>query len=480
MPSMISAVAFAGFNRREYQTAMRAIGRGGAVGALLMVLVLGAAAGDLQIKIPKRTKATPVQALNQDGVKALNKHDLAHARRDFYKAYLIDPDDPFTLNNLGYLAELDGDIDKAQKFYDLAAANTSDATVAMSSNGDLQGKVVSQVAGNAVSAPMRVNRLNVAAMGLMNKDRAPEAEITLRKALVLDAKNPFTLNNMGYALEKEGELEQAISFYSSAAASGSTEQVVVAFNRSWRGRSISEIASRNAEAARRELAGEGSTDARVARLNLRGVSALNRNQTAEARKDFLEAYRLDPGNAFSLNNMGYISEAEGDRESADFYYAKARDAYHSNSKVTLASRKTAQGMRLASVADESQQAVITAQERQSAALKASGAPPPPLRTRDRAVVREPLTPPAPEPENPVRIVAEDNPPPERPASIATPAQRARAGSSQTVARGSQAPPQSAQAQPVQAQPAPAVPVVASHPEDDQPLLPVIPDVDLRN
>lgn len=468
--SMISAVTFG------YQIPVRGIRRGGTVAALLIVLALGATAGDLHIKIPKRTKPTPVQTLNQDGVKALNKHDLAHARRDFYRAYLIDPDDPFTLNNLGYLAELDGEIDKAQKFYDLAAANTSDATVAMSSNSELQGKVVSQVAGNAVSAPMQVNRLNVAAMGLMNKDRAPEAEITLRRALTLDAKNPFTLNNMGYALEKEGELEQAISFYTSAAASGSTEKVVVAYDRSWRGRSISEIAARNAVAARRELAGEGSSEARVARLNLRGVSALNRNQTAQARKYFLEAYRLDPGNAFSLNNMGYISEAEGDRESADYYYAKARDAYHSNSRVTLASRKTAQGMRLSLVADESQQAVTAAQERQLAVLRASGAPPLPLRTRDRAAVREPVTPPAPEPENPVRILAEDNPPPERPAAVATPAQRARAGSSQTVTRGNPA----TQSQPAQVQPPAPVPVVTSHPEDDQPLLPVIPDEDLRN
>jgi hypothetical protein len=40
--------------------------------------------------------------------------------------------------------------------------------------------------------------------------------------------------------------------------------------------------------------------------------------------------------------------------------------------------------------------------------------------------------------------------------------------------------QTVQSQPAQVQPAPAVPVVTSHPEDDQPLLPVIPDVDLRN
>ena len=89
------------------------------------------------------------------------------------------------------------------------------------------------------------------------KDRAPEAEMVLRKALALDPKNPFTLNNLGYALEKEGELEQAVRFYARAAASGSNEKIVVALNHDWRGRSISEIASRNAQAARRELSSEG-------------------------------------------------------------------------------------------------------------------------------------------------------------------------------------------------------------------------------
>jgi Flp pilus assembly protein TadD len=476
---MIStATFFSGprFRIREFFSSLTSIGilrNAIAPLALILLFALSAPAADLQLKIPKRTKPTPVQALNQEGVKALAKNDIAHAKRAFYKAYLIDPDDPFTLNNLGYVAELDGDIDRAQKFYDLAAANGSDASIALSSNPDLQGKQVSQVAGNAVSAPMQVNRLNVAAMGLMVKDRAPEAELALRKALALDPKNPFTLNNLGFALEKEGELEQAVRFYQQAAAIGSNEKVVVAFNRSWRGRPISEVASLNANAARRELSSEGTSEARVARLNLRGVSALNRNQTAQARQYFQQAYRIDPDNAFSLNNMGYIAETEGDRETADFYYAKARQAYHSNSRVTLASRKEVQGRRLASVADQNDQAVQNAQERQIATLRASGAPPLPLRTRNNAIVQEPATPPIPEPDTPIRILAENNAPPERPAAMAAPAY----ARNQPASRN----PQSAQIQPSQGytpQPAPPVPVVTRHPEEEWPLLPVIPDDDL--
>ncbi len=388
--------------------------RGALAGSLLVALILSVSsvrAADLQIKIPRKSKPTPVQQLNQDGVRALAKNDTARAKRDFFRAYLYDPDDPFTLNNLGYVAELEGDTNKAQKFYNLAAANTSDAVIAFSSDAALNGKEVSQVAGGALSGPMQVNRLNLAAMGLTLKQRGPEAEITLRKAFALDSKNPFTLNNLGYVLESEGELEQAVRYYDLAAASGSQERVVVAFNRNWRGRPIAEIAATNARAARLELSAGASTEAKVARLNLRGVSAINRNQLAQARQYFQQAYRLDQDNAFCLNNMGYISEVEGDRESADFYYAKARQANRSSARVALATRKNLEGMKLASVADQNEQSVQAGEEKQLAALRALGAPPLPLRTRDQAIVREPVTPPPLEPETPVRIVAEDNPPP---------------------------------------------------------------------
>ncbi len=440
---------------------------GGVLLALLLA-VTSAQAGDLHINIPKHTKPTPVQRLNQEGVKALARNDTAGAKRAFYRAYLLDPDDPFTLNNLGYVAELNGELDKAQKFYDLAAANTSNAVVAFSSNPELKGKQVSLVAGNAVSAAMQVNRLNVAAMGLMARDRAPEAERTLHKALLLEPKNPFTLNNLGYALEKEGELEQAVHYYDLAALTGSGEKVVVAMNRSWQGRPISEIARNNAEAARHELATEALTEAKVARLNLRGVSALNRNQPAQARQFFQQAYHIDPSNAFSLNNMGYISEVEGDRETADYYYAKAREANRSSARVALATRKSVEGMKLASVADQNDQSVVVAEQEYLAALRAKGGPPLPLRTRDQAFVREPAKPPHPLPETPIRIVAEDNPPPVLPGAMAAPTQPADRNRSAAAVPSAQAAPA--------VQPLPVTqPALQPAGQDDTPLLPVIPD-----
>ncbi len=77
----------------------------------------------------------------------------------------------------------------------------------------MQGKTVANVAGHTAEGAMKVNELNSEALGLLNRDRAPEADVVLQAALKLDPNNPFTLNNMGFAKEKEGELESAIRYY---------------------------------------------------------------------------------------------------------------------------------------------------------------------------------------------------------------------------------------------------------------------------
>ena len=195
--------------------------------SLLFVSLLRAEEKTVRISIPKHTKATPVQALNRDGVKAVQKRDYASAKKLFYKAYLLDPNDPFTLNNLGYMSELDGDVERAQRFYQLSQEENSQATVDRSSNEDLKGKTVAAVAGHAQSGDVQINVLNVEAITLLNRDRVAEADAVLQKALRIEPRNPFTLNNMGYAKEKEGELEAAINYYRTAADANSNEPVIV-------------------------------------------------------------------------------------------------------------------------------------------------------------------------------------------------------------------------------------------------------------
>jgi Flp pilus assembly protein TadD len=348
---------------------------------------------DLRITLPKRTKPTPVQQLNRDGVKAVERHDYDSAKKLFYKAYLIDPNDPFTLNNLGYIAELEGDADRAQRFYDLASQQHSDAIVDASNDENIKGKPVDKIAGNAADTGMQINRLNVTAIGLLRKDRAPEADLILQKALAIDPKNPFTLNNMGFAKEKEGELDAALSFYTAAASLRSNEPVIVTVNSDWRGKPISDIAAENAKKLRHDMSKEETLPARVARLNLQGVSAINRNDRRTARGYFEQAYKLDPNDAFTLNNMGYVAEMDGDRETANFYYEKAAEAQRNGSRVDVSTRTDMEGRRIRDVANISDDKVAARMEQEREARAKQGGPIE-LKRRDNTLV-EPEKPPAP-------------------------------------------------------------------------------------
>jgi Flp pilus assembly protein TadD len=382
---------------------VRSISRQLVCAILGCALALPLAAKDVRISLPKKSKPTPVQKLNQQGVKELEKHNYKEAKKLFYKAYLIDPDNPFTLNNLGYIAELDGQVDRAQRYYSLAAAHASDAVVYKSTEKAAIGKPVDQVAGNAADTQMQINRANVYAMSLLEKDRAPEADVALQKALKLDPNNPFTLNNLGYAREKEGELEDAYKFYTQAASQRSDTPIVVTFQKSWRGKGISQVAQKNAENVRQVMQRQNDVPERVARLNTRGVSAINRNDFKLARQYFEEAYKLDPKNAFALNNMGYLAEADGDRETADFYYAKAKEADQSSQRVAYATRKDVEGEKLATVANSSGQSVNKAMEEAAAARRMEGGAVV-LHNRDNSAVIEPPIPPKPETTQPIHSV----------------------------------------------------------------------------
>lgn len=363
--------------------------------ASLLCCTVAASAQELRIPLPKKSKYTPVQQLNRDGVRAVQKHDLEKAKRLFYKAYLIDPNDPFTLNNLGYMAELEGDLDRAQRYYDQAKANTSEAVVDKSTEKSVEGKEVAKVAGDVSGQQVSVNQLNSEAVRLLNEDRAPEADLVLQQALNIKANDPFTLNNMGFAKEKQGDLEQAIKYYQRAANTHSSDRIVVTANKDWRGKPISDVAARNAQAASAQLAKASDLENRVARLNLQGVSAMNRNDRKTARDDFRHAYKLDPNNSFAINNMGYLAELDGDKETAQTYYDQARTAERARAKVAVATRTEAEGREMRDVAEQSTTLVETSIEARAEARRRSGETPT-LKTRAKPSPSTPQNKPAPE------------------------------------------------------------------------------------
>jgi len=322
-------------------------------------------AGDLRISIPRKGKLTPVQRLNREGVEAVQKRHYDKAKALFYRAYLYDPDDPFTLNNLGYISELEGDLERAQQFYSLSHKEMGDVVVDMDSSKKAQGKTVEELVSGVHDVPMQVNRANVEAVRLLSDGHAGEADSLLQQTLKLDPANPFTLNNLGVAKEMLGEPEQALTYYRAVATSHAESPVIVTLNPSSRGKPISEVA---AESIKKVEAGRENEDnrIRVAQLNLRGVMALNRNNRQQAGELFRQAYALDPENAFSLNNLGYLAELQGDSETAQFFYERAASAQRSGMRVGLATRRSAEGMRLNQVAggnnDKVQTEIVQLQE----------------------------------------------------------------------------------------------------------------------
>jgi tetratricopeptide (TPR) repeat protein len=175
-----------------------------------------------------------------------------------------------------------------------------------------------------------------------------------------------------------------------------------------RGKPVSEIAADTAKRLSRRMNSLESPEVTAQLLNLRGVAAINRNDPQGASKDFLQAYKLDPNNAFSLNNLGYVAEMGGDLETAQVFYERARLAQQANARIGVATRRSAEGVKLFEVADESDQKVGVKMEKQSEARRRQTGPIV-LRHRDGTPVDESPEPAA--PSNPPPLQQQQNPQP---------------------------------------------------------------------
>lgn len=348
-------------------------------------------AGDIRITIPRRSQLTPVQRLNREGVEAVKKHNYSRAEQLFYKAYLYDPDDAFTLNNLGYISELQGQLDRAEHFYELAAEQSSEAVVDLASAKQIKGRPMKDAVA-VTNEPLQLNHANVEAVRLLSQGRAPEADVLLQNVLKTEPNNIYTLNNLGVAKEMEGEDQDALRYFDQAAAGQFDATAVVTTNKTWRGRQVTAMAQENAKALREHLSRQNDLSEQVAELNLRGVSAVNRNDLRTADADFRKAYTLDPNNAFTLNNIGYVAELEGDQETAQFFYEHARQSPEASVTVGVATRQTAEGRKLFAVAGDNDGLIAAKVSQERDTLRQRDQEPVVLRRRDNSIVDEPVQP----------------------------------------------------------------------------------------
>jgi Flp pilus assembly protein TadD len=370
------------------------------LGATVMVSAPCAHAGDIKIRIPRGSHYTPVQRLNRDGVEAINKRDYKKAERLFYRAYLLDPEDPFTLNNLGYISEMQGQLERAQNFYSLAAREHSEAVVDRASIRRVQGQTLKD-AIVGTDATLRVNHANVEAIRLLKQGRAQEADIVLEEALKVDPKNAFTLNNLGVAKEMEGQKQEALRYYDESASQQSNARALLAARQTSRGEAIDKLAGKSAKDLRDRLAHGQSVPEQVAEYNLRGVLAVNRNDLSTAESEFRRAYALDPNSAFTLNNIAYVAELNGDQESADFFYDRARESSGANAKIAIATRRSAEGMQLGAVASDNRSQVDKQLTEEQQARRQQRQPAVLLR-RDNTPIEETDTPLKPDNQQPIQ------------------------------------------------------------------------------
>ena len=68
-----------------------------------------------------------------------------------------------------------------------------------------------------------------------------------------------------------------------------------------------------------------------------------------------QAYKLDPQNSFSLNNMGFVSEAFGDEETANEFYSAAQRGDQADAPVSVASHHEMVGAAVGQVAGSNSQ-----------------------------------------------------------------------------------------------------------------------------
>lgn len=352
----------------------------------------------ITITIPLHGRLSLVQRLNRDGVELVNRHHFDKAEAFFLKAYLYDPSDPFTLNNLGYIAELQGQLDRARKLYELASEQSCNAVIDRSSAKELKGKPMMAAIDGLQDSQMRINHLNSEAIRLLSQKRGDEALTLLKQALVADPQNPFTLNNLGVASEVIGDYQAALNYYEEVASQHSSETVIITDDRLWGGTSVSAMAAASAQRLEHLTASRNPDYSEAALLNRRGVAAMNQNDWETAKGAFLQAYSADPSSAFSLNNRGYVAEMDGDLETAQFYYEKAGKATDANARVGLATQRTAEGERLFTVAEDSDGKVNGALEKYSEQRHLQTAPigltpRGGASTNDSAPARENLSPP---------------------------------------------------------------------------------------
>lgn len=152
------------------------------------------------------------------------------------------------------------------------------------------------------------------------------AEEKLNEALVLNPKNAYAYNNLGYVYENTGRKEEAAKMYRKVIELNPTRWVVNASDPNLKGMSIVSIATTNLACLEQDCVGTHVDPPTVdQRLASEGFFALQKGDNSEAEKKLTEALAINPNNPYAILNMGVIYERSGRKEEAKVMYQKVID-----------------------------------------------------------------------------------------------------------------------------------------------------------
>ena len=179
--------------------------------------------------------------------------------------------------------------------------------------------------GGLKDVPMQVNRMNFEAIRLLSEGRRPEADLLLQKALALDPQNIFTLNNLGVASESRGDYDEALTLL----YGGRRFTFLRTSHRHAEPCVERKTGQRDGGGQREETERAHAKSSHRSRRRLRCSRCAGFQRPIAmigqlAGKTSSSLTRLIRNSAFSLNNVGYLAEMDGDLETAQFFYAKAR------------------------------------------------------------------------------------------------------------------------------------------------------------
>jgi len=235
--------------------------------------------------------------------------------------------------------------------------------------------------------PLLINHDNVEAVRLLSQAAAPKPTFSAEGSEDRSQQH-FHSQQSRRRQEMEGESQEALKYYDSAAAVHSDAAAVVYAQQIL----ARQAGRRDGRAECQELANASGhpDDPRTANGGIKHEGSFRYEpQRAPGRATRLpQGLRLDPSNAFANNNIGYLSEIEGDRETAQFFYDRAQALGGANTPVGLATRSSAEGMRLGQVASDSD-AKVEAKVQDERSARRQRHEPILLLRRDNSVVQEP-------------------------------------------------------------------------------------------